>query len=374
MSADLLVMSPVSKVGGSERVAFYIAKHLARRGHKVHAMIKSPVQSREMLGWYQKEKIPIALTPHLKPLKPARLIPSMIALSLKVSRIRPYAVNLHNPGNTILFTDVLALKLAGVKKIVCTVHHPIDPETLPASWKKSTVLASKYADWVVVQSPALDITMQTIGVASPKIKLIPLAVETGDHEIDKASARRQLGLPEKQFVVGTLGRLAKDKRVEQVIQACAESQPFRDRGFLVVAGDGAERPRLAAMAQKLLPGQHKFLGTIEDTAPFYAALDLFALVSELEGFGMVYIEAGSWSVPSLGCDSGGTPYAIKDGKTGFLVPANQPEKMREPLDLLMTDSQGLQIMGEAARQFAESNFSMERMADSYEEAFGLTRR
>lgn len=373
MKVDALIVSAVSKVGGSERVAFQIAKHLKMLGHNVEALIKEPIEQRDVLSWYLKERIRVGTSPHIKPLKAGSLFYSMLMLSRRVKKMAPRSINLHNPGNTILFTDVMAFKLAGVKNIVCSLHHPVDATQLPESWKRSTRWAANMATWVTVTGPALEQSVLGLGVPETKMLMIPLGIEVPDEPVDKNEARAWLRAPKDAFVVGTLARLVRNKRVDEVIRACASSKEFKKRGFLLIGGVGEEKAKLETLAAQMLPTQFRFLGRLDDPARLYAGIDLFALLSEMEGFGLVYVEAGAWGVPSIGCDAGGTSYAIHEGETGFLVPVNKPEEMTARLDLLMKDEVVREHLGKSAQNLALENFSVEKMARSYEQALGIAR-
>ncbi len=371
MKADLLVISASSGVGKCERVAFQIAKHLHDRGHRVQTLIKAPVQKRELLSWYSKEQIPIALSQHIKPLKPGGTFTSMLALAMKIQRCAPKAVSLHNPDNTISWTDVAACRLAGVKKVIVSVHHPMDAELISRKWQRSTKIAANYADFVAVTSPALEASLLEIGVSDKKVVVIPLGIEVPDGGPDRARARALLKIPKDAFIVGSMAKLSPEKRFDQLIRACAASKEFKKSGHLVIGGDGVERPRLQPLAEKLLPVQHTFLGRVADPAQFFSALDLFILLSENEGFGLVYTEAGAYGVPSIGCDTGGTRFAILEGETGFLVPVNEPEQMTTKLDFVMQDAMIRHQLGANAKAFAEKNFGMKKMVDAYEKILGL---
>ena len=149
------------------------------------------------------------------------------------------------------------------------------------------------------------------------------------------------------------------KRMDAVIRACASIPAFKQSGFLLLAGGGDEETNWKQLAEQLIPGRYRFLGQLPDPSAFYAALDLFALPSELEGFGLVYPEAGLAGVPSVGSDAGGAPYAIQNGKTGFLLPVNEPERVREMIESGLRDPSQIHEMGQAAKRYAETELAIQ---------------
>lgn len=356
---DLLVMNPVSTLGGSERVVFQVARGAYRAGLHSRVLFKSPIERPEMLSWYEPYGIQASASSNFKPTSPKRILSAMLAFRMEIRALEPTAVNLHNPGNTILASDVLALRLAGVKRVVCSLHHPLDPATLPRSWKLSTKIASRWADAITVTTPVLRDTVEAMGVQRSKMTIVPLAVEPLKRDLSRAEGRKELDLPAEAFVVGSLGRMVANKRMDAVIRACAAAKGFQERGMLVLAGGGEEEENLRALSAELLPGRHRFYGHLPDPSAFYASLDLFALPSELEGFGLVYPEAGLAGVPSVGSNAGGAPYAIQDGVTGYLLPVDQPEGLREIVEAGLTDPSKLLNLGAAAKAFAQSDLAIE---------------
>jgi glycosyltransferase involved in cell wall biosynthesis len=108
---------------------------------------------------------------------------------------------------------------------------------------------------------------------------------------------------------------------------------------------------------------------VPDTADLYAASDLFALPSYLEGFGLVYVEAAFHGVPSIGADMGGTREAILDGETGLLVPPGDRAALAGAIQRLRDDAVLRRRFGAAARARARARFAPARMADEYAAVF-----
>lgn len=371
MKTHVLVISAASGVGSCEHTAFQLAKQLKLMGHSVQGLVGEPIKRREMLSWYTKARIPVATSTHVNQTSKALVPTSILSLSRKIKSFNPKAVNLHYPNTAISYSDLMACKMAGVEKIVVSVHQSTQAENFGKSWSTSNKSCAKLADWVAVTSQALEASILGTGIPEKKLLMIPIGIEVPEDAPDKKAARASLRLPADAFIVGTHTNLTQDKRVDQIIRACAASKEFKKRGFLVVAGEGPERSRLEPLAAQLLPSQNKFIGKLDEPSALYSCLDVFTLLSQTEGFGMHFIEVGAWGVPSIACDVGGTRFAVLDGETGLLIPANQPEELAEKLDFLMNDPVILEHLGEQAKAFALKNFSMKKMARAYEEALGL---
>lgn len=352
-------------------VAFQVARGAKRHGHAVEAWFTEPIESAELMRKYAEEQIPTRSTPNLKPLEMRKVLRGVVGLAKEVRKRRVRSVNLHNPGNTILATDVLACRLGGVQKVICSVHHPLPLDELPRSWKASTRLAGRLADAVVVTTPVLQDQVLQMGVPRNKAQVAWLAVEPPRREVSRAVARQELGIEPDAFVVGALGRLVAYKRFDALIRACSQSPAFMSNGLLLIAGGGEEADPLKKLGAELLGMRCRMLGYVEDSSAFYPSLDLFALPSELEGFGLVYVEAAMAGVPSIGCNSGGTPYAIHDGKTGLLLPPNDLGALPSLIESLAHDTPRLHALGECARKTALREFSISAFEARYLEHLGL---
>jgi glycosyltransferase involved in cell wall biosynthesis len=107
-----------------------------------------------------------------------------------------------------------------------------------------------------------------------------------------------------------------------VIRACGELRRRGNNFHLVIAGDGKEKDRLQRLAREHLPHRFHFAGEIprKEMYRYYSACDLFVFPGIRESLGMVFLEAQSCGLPVVAFDNAGVPEAVRDGKTGFLVP------------------------------------------------------
>jgi phosphatidylinositol alpha-1,6-mannosyltransferase len=141
----------------------------------------------------------------------------------------------------------------------------------------------------------------------------------------------------------TVTRLYPYKGVDRML----ESLPTISRSVpgvkYLIVGSGPDRPRLEDLTVRLgLQDQVRFLGTLplSEIVELYNLADLFVMLSreelpDVEGFGLVFLEAAACGLPSVGGRSGGIPDAIDDGKSGWLVdPRNTQEIAATFIDLL----------------------------------------
>lgn len=139
---------------------------------------------------------------------------------------------------------------------------------------------------------------------------------------ERRDARRRLGLPLDAEIVGYAGSLSDEKRPQWAVHAIAA----RAGATLVVAGDGPMCDDLHALAARIAPDRVRFLGVLDDVAPFYAAIDLLVIPSVTEGMPAVAIEAAVAGVPTVATDVGSVGEVVADLATGRLV---DPDRLDE---------------------------------------------
>ena len=124
-----------------------------------------------------------------------------------------------------------------------------------------------------------------------------------------------------------------------------------------VVGNGEERAAIERLVQELgVSEQVQLLGEVDDVSMIrcYQQCDLFALPNrtvgrDIEGFGMVLVEAQSCGRPVLAGASGGTRETMRPGETGVVVPCEEPEQLASAVIRLLLDRESLTAMGKAAR-------------------------
>ncbi len=174
-------------------------------------------------------------------------------------------------------------------------------------------------------------------------------------------------------VIGTLSRLVERKGFDTVLRAMPRVlEEFPDALYLVV-GDGPDRPQLEALTRELgIGGSVHFAGEAdeEELAEWFRTLDLFVMPSReipssghVEGFGIVFLEAGACGRPVIGGRSGGVVEAVQDGVSGLLVNPGDPEDLARALLALLRDPVRAREMGRAGRLRVEREFTWERVLE-----------
>jgi glycosyltransferase involved in cell wall biosynthesis len=187
---------------------------------------------------------------------------------------------------------------------------------------------------------------------------------------DAPHARAQLGIGERDFVVGFVGRFVPIKDVPTLIRAFAHALVQRPDMHLLLAGDGPLRKELELLVEASgAAGRVRFLGWTEDLPGFYATVDVVALTSLNEGTPVALIEAMAASRAVVATGVGGVPDVVEHGRTGLLVPPKDPAAVAEALIRLASDEDRRRSMGASARLAIADRFSTDTLVDALERSY-----
>jgi phosphatidyl-myo-inositol dimannoside synthase len=216
-----------------------------------------------------------------------------------------------------------------------------------------------------------------LGVDPGRIHLLYPGVSAQPVEAEAAAAiRRRYHLDGRQVLL-TVGRLAPRKGHDRVIRALPSVLKAVPSVTYLVVGDGPERPRLQHLAASLgLADRVVFVGGVahHEVPTFYHVSDLFLMANrelpngDVEGFGLVFLEANAAGLPVIGGRSGGTADAIVHGETGWLVDPDDLAGLADGITRLLQDHELARRFGGAGRQRVASEFTWER-AGSVVEGF-----
>jgi len=208
-------------------------------------------------------------------------------------------------------------------------------------------------------------TAESAGIAlgQDDISIIPNGVDLSRFvPRDKAEARRALSLPLDAVLIGSLGRLARVKGHDVLIEALGY---LPSDWHIALAGDGEERYALERQALTLgLEERVHFLGRQDRPEAVYPAFDVFCLPSRAEGFPRALIEAQACNVPVVACDVGGVSEDVCP-QSGRLVVPDHP--VRLALGLVAAVERPSTA---APRDFVDPAFSFDRTAAAYRRLAG----
>jgi phosphatidyl-myo-inositol dimannoside synthase len=192
---------------------------------------------------------------------------------------------------------------------------------------------------------------------------------------DGASVRRAHGIGDAPLVV-CVSRLVPRKGQDVLVAAWPRVVARHPRARLLLVGGGPLEPALRrAVAARGLEGSVVLTGPVPpDRLPaHYAAGDVFAMPCrtrraglDVEGLGMVFLEAAACGRPVVAGTSGGAPEAVLDGRSGHVVDPRSQQAVADAISSLLDDPAAARAMGEAGRRWVEEEWSWSTIAATFD--------
>ena len=273
------------------------------------------------------------------------------------------------------------LRKAGATHIVALTHgHEVWwSKVWPFSWAMSEIARS-----IDVATYLGEFTKEAIAPRFDdrnKLRKIAPGIDTEHFKpSDPSKLRRELGIDDRPTII-SVGRLVHRKGQDRLVEAMSRIVKELPNALLVFVGEGPHRKVLDRLVKKYELQEHvRFIGRIHYAdLPRYIALgDVFAMPSrsrllglEVEGLGIVYLEASACGLPVVGGSSGGAPDAVKDGITGYVVDGNNIDEIAERTTKLLRDHQLRKAMGQAGREWAVAEWRWQRWSSEFNETLKI---
>lgn len=192
--------------------------------------------------------------------------------------------------------------------------------------------------------------------------------------IDSSSLRQSLGLGEKKVIV-SVGRLVHRKGQDRLIESMRAIVQEVPTAHLLLIGEGPYRQHLQALVRKYALDDHiSFIGRIQyaDLPQYICIGEIFAMPSrsrffglEVEGLGIVYLEASACELPVIAGASGGAPDAVIDGTTGVVVDGLDSAAIAVAAINLLNNPTQARLMGQAGRRWIVEKWNWQIWADAF---------
>lgn len=235
-----------------------------------------------------------------------------------------------------------------------------------------TWMYSKLSLWISLTKRMKQDVLEHTRVPEQMIRVVPLGRDTQRFDprlYNQLEARRRYGLPLNKQVVGVIGRLDPQKGQEEFLRSLPIVLEQRRDVFYAILGEetrGEEgyHRHLVNLSYELGIQDHvKFLPFTEDVPEFMAAIDVFALPSYSETFGLVLIEAMAMEKPVVATSTGGVPEIVEDGRDGLLVPPRDEKALADAIVLLLEDASLRTTLSRRARRDALRKFDASHCVD-----------
>ncbi len=356
-----------SGVGGAEKILYELVTRLDPERFRCRVIVmKKPGAVAKELGKTGVTVTSLKLPQNIGPAYVLRLLPAVAGLISELRRDRPdvlhcwlFQANIAGRIAARLARVPINISSLRVLEAERMIQYPLDRVT--------ALLVTRY---VAVAEAVADHYRNKLDLPGERIEVIVNGVDIQSYEGASGDRlREELGLPEDAWIIGTAGRLHKQKGVDLLIQTMQKVRESCPAAVLLIAGEGPERETLQQQARALPERAVRFLGEWKRMDEFFSLLHVFVLASRWEGMPNALLEAMAAKVPVVASRTGGVPEVIgceheEDKEPGIMVEPGSPVAYAEALLSLWRDPQRREAMRQNAGERA-ALFSLDRMAERY---------
>ncbi|AVH24458.1 glycosyltransferase family 4 protein [Nocardia cyriacigeorgica] len=260
------------------------------------------------------------------------------------------------------------LRRAGAERILASTHgHEVGWSMLPAARQALRVIGEQ-TDVVTYVSKYTRARFSAAFGPNAALEYLPPGVDPDVFRPDpaaRAELRQRYGLGDRPTIL-CLSRLVPRKGQDALIVAMLQIRERVDGAVLVIAGGGPYEEKLRALAEALgVADSVVFTGRVrsDELAAHHTLADVFAMPArtrgaglDVEGLGIVYLEASASGVPVVAGRSGGAPETVIEGKTGRVVDGRKIDQIVDALVGILADPEAAARMGAAGRQWVEQQW------------------
>jgi glycosyltransferase involved in cell wall biosynthesis len=367
-------------VGGPAIHTQLLTHYMKDRGYNT-LLVTGREEAREgNMLYLSKEKgiEPVIIEELSREIRPWRDWTSYKKICKLIEEFKPHIVHTHTAKAGAL--GRMAAAKYKVPVVVHTFHgHVLKGEFGPIKseiFRQIEKFLARRTDRLIFISGTGKEELVAMGVAPPeKFEVVYLGLELEKFRNAKAQRgkiRTEIGLSEKDYLVGMVARLASIKNHSEFIEAGRRILPSHPDIHFVVIGDGPARPAIEAEARQMgIDKQMHFIGMREDMVQVHADLDLAVLTSKNEGLPVAFLESLSAGNPILGSDVGATRELKKPGyPVGTYILGNVEELVIAILDIY-AGREAYEAEGREVKDAVIRRFSINRLVDDLD---GLYRR
>ncbi|MBB3139209.1 glycosyltransferase [Halomonas organivorans] len=324
-------------VGGVSESVQRLKRQLQAAGHNV--LVVAP--RLEGQPDFEADVVRVAAVQHFNGSDFSLPVPIPGQLYDAIEAFEPDLVHAHHP---FLLGDTAARAAETYGLPLVFTHHTLYehythyvPGDSPRMQRFAVALATQYTwlcDAVIAPSESIrDLLLARDG--NPEIRVVPSGVDTARFaEGDGVACRRRLGVPDDAYVIGHVGRLAREKNLVFLAEGVCRALAERPEAHFLVVGDGDAAEGMAAISREWEVAERiHFTGRLQGQALIeaYHAMDVFAFASHSETQGMVVAEAMAAGLPVVAVRAPGVVEVVADGENGRLLADDDAEAMASAL-------------------------------------------
>ncbi|GAB2557276.1 glycosyltransferase family 4 protein [Nocardia sp. NPDC059240] len=277
------------------------------------------------------------------------------------------------------------LRRAGAERIIASTHgHEVGWSMLPGARQALRVIGD-HTDVVTYVSKYTRGRFAAAFGAQSALEYLPPAVDSEIFKPDpaaRAELRARYGLGDRPTIL-CLSRLVPRKGQDALIAAMPEIRKRIDGAVLVIAGGGPYEQKLRALVAAMgVSDDVVFTGRVpsKELAAHHTLADVFAMPCrtrgfglDVEGLGIVFLEASATGVPVVAGNSGGAPETVREGETGRVVNGRSIQSLTDAIVDILSDRDTAAAMGAAGRAWVQQQWRWDLMGERLQELLAGTR-
>jgi len=359
----ILQISSAKTFGGGEKHFVDLSRGLINQGHKIFVALRPTNEWQARLGFVPPENIlHVSLRNSLGVLSAQKIAEFITEKNIEI--VHAHAARDYIPAS-------LACRIAKTSKFVLTRH-------VLFLLKPFHRFALGNLSKAIAVSSAVEANLQKI-FPKDKIVLISNGIDVenwanANREMLRKEFRFEHNIPFDAFLIGTIGELKilKGQR-DFVLAAQIVAQKFPEARFIIVGRDNSFKQAFRRELRNLvkvsdLEERFLWLDWVEETTPFFSALDVFVSASHSESFGLAILEAMASGSAIVTTETEGAKELFGEN-SGKIVPVKEPSKLAEAVFEFLENKQSREICGKHAKKTARENFTLEEMIAKTEKLY-----
>jgi glycosyltransferase involved in cell wall biosynthesis len=357
----MLTQRYLPHVGGAERQLQQLAPRLKDWGFDLHILTR---HEKGLKRFEIIDGVPVHRLPAAGPKAWAAATFTVSAVWTLI-RIRPDVIHAHEilrPATIALHAKFILPRPVLVKILRGGARGDIYKLKRRPFWKSYLRRLSRNVDAFLVISQEIDQELADLNIPQQKRVFLPNGVDVVHccpvSEERKQKLRAMFSLPLQCMLVVYAGRLVPEKHVDHLLKVWSDIRAKFPGAHLLIVGEGEELSRLKEMQVDGV----QFTGQVQDAVPYLQASDLFVLPSSTEGLSNSMLEAMSCGLPVLATKVGGAPDVIEHQVSGWLIPSEDVDALKQGLETLLGEKSLRFSLGSNARQRIISSYSLDSVA------------
>lgn len=365
MKTNILFLLQTLRTGGSERLVLDLCRYLDP--DKFNCFVAAFVDG-ALREKFEEMGVPATLIPIRSAKKDG--LRTMRAISGIIVRDNIHVVNAHH--FTPFFYSFYGARRHGCK-LFYTIHSRAEVTTINMFWSLLSGVMIRLSDAAIgISRDVEDAIKYRFGIRADKVLNLTNAVDYRQFmgAGDRRAKRREIGLADSDIVIGCVGNLRKDKNYPNLIKAFKIIHARTPGAKLIIVGEGKRQDELEKLIHDLGLGHSALLlGSRNDVPEIMKAMDIYCLCSFSEGLPLSLLEAMSAGLPVVGTDVRGIHDVVEHGKTGLLVPSDDPERLSEALLRMISDRELARDLSLKGREYVINEHGFDRWIARYESLF-----